>query len=333
MPLIITPGQLRRRADFYYQLAQLTSAGLTLMHALEHLKQNPPSFSYRVHIRNLLDDLKQGHTFTEALNRQKGWLPAFDVALLHAGEHSGRLESCFRLLSDHYQDRARLARQMIGDLAYPMFLFHFAIFIFAFVYSFASSNWMGFLWRTFGVLIPLYILFFLAAYAAQGRHGEKWRSMVEHFLRPVPVLGSARHCLALSRLASALEALLSAGVNIIQAWELAATACGSPALRRTVLAWRPLVDGGQTPAEVVSNSSRFPSLFANQYTSGEISGKLDDTLKRLHQYYQDEGTRKLHYLAQWTPRMVYLLVACGIGFFIIRFYMNYFSQVQAAGGF
>src|SRR5256885_13143940 len=100
MPLIITPGQLSRRADFYYQLAQLTSAGLTLMHALEHLKQNPPSFSYRVHIRNLLEDLKHGYTFTESLRRQKGWLPAFDVALLHAGEHSGRLESCFRLLTD-----------------------------------------------------------------------------------------------------------------------------------------------------------------------------------------------------------------------------------------
>lgn len=333
MPLIITPGQLRRRADFYYQLAQLTSAGLTLMQALEHLKKNPPSFSYRIHIRNLLEDLKHGYTFSESLNREKNWLPAFDVALMHAGEHSGRLEPCFRLLSDHYQDRARLARQMIGDLAYPVFLFHFAIFIFGFVYSFASSNWIGFLFRTFGVLIPLYIIFLALAYAAQGRHGEKWRSWVEHFLRPVPVLGNARHCLALSRLAGALEALLSAGVTIIEAWELAATACGSPSLRRTVLAWRPLVDAGQTPAEVVSTSSRFPSLFANQYTSGEISGKLDETLKRLQQYYQDEGSRKLHYLAQWTPRAVYLMVAFMIGFFVIRFYVNYFKMVGNAGGF
>jgi type II secretory pathway component PulF len=333
MPLIITPGQLNRRAEFYYQLAQLTGAGLTLINALEHLKQNPPTFSYRVHIRNLLDDLKSGYTFAQSLDRQKGWLPAFDVALLHAGEYSGRLDSCFRLLSDHYQDRARLARQMIGDLAYPVFLFHFAIFIFAFVHIFASNDWMGFVWRTFGVLIPLYVIFLALAYAAQGRHGEKWRSWVEHFLRPVPVLGTARHCLALSRLAGALEALLSAGVTVIEAWELAATACGSPSIRRTVMAWRPLVDGGQTPAEVVSSSSRFPALFANQYTSGEISGKLDDTLKRLHQYYQDEGTRKLHYLAQWAPRAVYLMVACGIGFFVIRFYLNYFNMVRNAGGF
>src|ERR1043166_2881283 len=249
MPLIITPGQLHRRAEFYYQLAQLTSAGLTLINALEHLKQNPPSFSYRVHIRNLLDDLKSGYSFSESLNRQKGWLPAFDVALLHAGEHSGRLDSCFRLLSDHYQDRARLARQMIGDLAYPVFLFHFAIFIFAFVGSIASNNWIGFLWKTFGVLIPLYVVFLALAYAAQGRHGEKWRSWFEQFLRAVPVLGAARHSLALSRLAAALEALLSAGVTIIEAWELAATASGSPGLGRAGVGGGPLGHGGPHPAE------------------------------------------------------------------------------------
>ena len=332
MPLIITPGQLDRKAEFYYQLAQLTSAGLTLMNALEHLSRNPPSFSYRVHIRHLLDDLKSGYTFTDSLKRQKGWLPEFDVALLHAGEHSGRLDSCFRLLSNHYADRARLARQVIGDLAYPVFLFHFALLIFAFVGSFASQNWLGFLWRTLGVLIPLYLILLALAYAAQGQRGEIWRSWIEHFLRPVPVLGKARHCLALSRLAGALEALLSAGVTIIEAWELAATACGSPAIRRTVFAWRPLVDHGHTPAEVVRTSSRFPTLFANQYASGEISGKLDDTLKHLHQYYQDEGSRKLHHFARWTPRAVYIMVMIGIGFFIIRFYMNYFKMVGNAAG-
>src|SRR5437016_11958262 len=108
-------------------------------------------------------------------------------------------------------------------------------------------------------------------YAAQSRHSETWRSWFEAILRPVPVLGTARHYLALSRLAAALEALINAGVTIVEAWELAATASGSPALRRTVLAWRPNMNAGETPAEVVRASRRFPELFASQYTSGEVS--------------------------------------------------------------
>ena len=333
MPLIITPGQFSRRADFYHQLGQLTSAGLSLMRALEQLQRNPPAPSYRRPIQGVLHEIASGCTFTEAVQRVGPWLPEFDVALLHAGEHSGRLETCFRLLADYYTDRARLARQVIGDLAYPMFLLHFAVFILPFAQFFASGNWIRYLEQTFGVLLPLYAVVALMIYAGQSRHGEKWRGWFESMIHPIPVLGTARYYLALSRLAAALEALISAGVTILEAWELAGTACGSPALRRTVLAWRPLVNGGHTPAEVVGASGKFPELFVSQYATGEVSGKLDDTLRRLHQYYQDEGSRKLHAFARWTPRGVYLLIVFMIAYRVVAFYMNYFKQIGNAGGF
>jgi type II secretory pathway component PulF len=332
MPLIITPGQLSRRADFYHQLGQLTSAGLGLIRALEQLKQHPPDRSYREPIRRLLEQIAEGCTLTDALQRSGHWLPAFDVALLQAGEHSGRLESCFRLLADYYTDRARLARQMIGDLAYPVFLLHFAIFIFPFAQFFTSGNWIAYLSQTVGILIPLYVVVALMIFAGQSRHGETWRGWVESFLHPIPVLGVARHYLALARLAAALEALLSAGVTIIEAWELAATASGSPALRRTVLGWRPQVDEGQTPAEAITDSGRFPELFAAQYATGEISGQLDDTLRRLHIYYQEEGSRKLHAVSRWTPRAIYFCVVIMIAYRIIHFYTGYFNMVKDAGG-
>jgi type II secretory pathway component PulF len=333
MPIIITPRKLSQRAEFYQQLGQLTAAGIPIPTALEHLRQNPPARSYVRPITELQSRLSQGFTFSEALRTLGLWLPEFDIALLHAGEYSGRLDSCFRLLSDYYNDRARLARQVIGDLAYPAFLFHFAIFILPFAEFFRTGNWLLYLAQTVGVLIPIYLFVLAMVYASQIKHGETWRSWMESFSALIPVLGKARQELALGRLASALEALLSAGVTIIEAWELAATASGSPALRRTVLAWRPLVDAGQTPSEAIKLSSRFPPLFANQYAVGEVSGKLDETLRGLQRYYQEEGSRKLHALARWTPRAVYLCVMLMIAYRIVRFWSDYFQQIGAAGGF
>jgi len=330
--VIVTPGQLSRRADFYHQLRQLTGAGLDLVRALEELKRHPPDRSYREPIGRVLDQIAGGATLTDGVQRCGHWLPEFDIALLQAGEHSGRLDACFRLLADYYTDRARLARQMIGDLAYPVFLLHFAVFIFPFAQFFSSGNLAVYLRQTVGMLIPLYLVAGLMIFAAQSRHGETWRGWVEALLRPVPVLGIARRYLALARLAAALEALLRSGVTIIQAWELAATASGSPALRRTVLGWRPLVDGGQTPAEAVKASGRFPEIFAAQYATGEISGQLDDTLGRLHTYYLEEGSRKLHAFSRWTPRAIYFCVVLMIAYRIIQFYSDYFNQVRDAGG-
>src|SRR5438445_9537238 len=172
MALIVTPGQFSQRAEFYHQLGQLTSAGLGLVRALEQLKRNPPARSYRQPIQRLLDELASGFTLTESLQRLGHWLPAFDIALAQAGEQSGRLDACFRLLADYYTDRARLARQVIADLAYPAFLLHFAILTFLLVQFFSSPNWAYWFGAAFGTLLTLYLLVAFGIYAAQSRHGE-----------------------------------------------------------------------------------------------------------------------------------------------------------------
>jgi type II secretory pathway component PulF len=74
-------------------------------------------------------------------------------------------------------------------------------------------------------------------------------------------------------------------------------------------------------------------LFANLYQTGEISGKLDESLHRLQQIYQEDGTRKLHAVAQWTPRAIYLAVALIIAWRVVQFWTGYFKQIQDAGGF
>ena len=333
MPLTFTPGQLARRADFYHQLGQLTSAGLTVVRALEQIQAHPPAPSYRLPVTQALRHLHAGCNLTEAFQELGSWFPEFDLALIHAGEHSGRLEACFRALAEFYGERAQLLRQMIANLAYPAFLLHFAIFILPFAQAFSSGNWIRYLAQTFGILIVLYSIIAGLIYAGQSRHTEGWRSTLELLLHPVPILGTARRYLALSRLAAALEALLSAGVTIIEAWEMAAVACGSPALKRTVLAWRPQLNSGVTPSEVVSASGSFPNVFTGQYAAGEISGKLDDTLRRLHRYYEEEGSRKLRAVFRWTPIAIYLGVVFMIAYKIIAFWMGYFQQVQNAGGF
>jgi type II secretory pathway component PulF len=337
MPLILTPGQFNHRAEFYHQLAQLTSAGVGVVQALEQIRRSPPSVSYRAPVQHFLDELANGRTLAESL-QHNGWLPAFDTALIEAGERSGRLDGCFQLLADYYNDRARVTKQVIAQLIYPVGLVHFAIFIFLIVLPFANSQFNASLpWlfvRAALVLAPLYAVTIVMIYALQGKHGESWRALIESVLRPIPLLGTARHYLALARLAAALEALISAGVTVVEAWDLAATASSSPAFCRTVATWKSSLAQGRTPAELVRDSPLFPETFANLYASGEISGKLDETLRRLYTYYQEEGTLKLHTFATWTPRLIYFVIVLCIAYFILQFYVGYFNQISnITGGF
>lgn len=331
--MLVTPGHFAQRAEFYHQLAQLTAAGIGVVPALEQIQRSPPSGAFREPLQRCLAELAQGRSIADSL-RAGAWLPEFDLALIEAGERSGRIDSCFRLLADYYNERAALAKQLIVQLIYPAFLIHFAVLIFLIVLPFAASQFHASpLWlclRAALLLSPLYLGAALVIYAGQSRRRETWRAFLEKLLRPVPLLGPGRHALALSRLALALEALLSAGVNIVEAWNLAAAASGSPALRRAVATWKTPLAAGRTPAELVRETRLFPDVFANLYHSSEISGRQEETLRRLHTFYREEGAHKLQLLAQWLPRAIYFLVVLFIAWKIIQFWAGYFNQINNA---
>ena len=333
MSLTVTPSQLANRAELYHQLSQLVGAGIGLPQAIQIQQRSPPARSFREPLARISQSLVLGSTFTEACLSAGGWLPEFDAALIDAGETSGRLPECFKLLADHYTERASLLRQTLSSLAYPAFLFHFAILIGPIQEFFLpDGSVVTYLAKTLGVFIPLYLVVGLLIFAAQGQHGERWRAFIESFLQMIPFCGRARRSLSVARLASALEALLAAGVPIINGWELAATASGSPAIKRAVLRWRPEIEAGLTPADMLDRTPEFPDLFSNMYRTGEISGTLDDTLKRLRVLYQEEGSRQLRAIADWTPKLIYLLIVFMIAWRVVSFYLGYFSQINQAIG-
>ena len=71
---------------------------------------------------------------------------------------------------------------------------------------------------------------------------------------------------------------------------------------------------------MVNQSHQFPEVFRNLYHSGEISGQLDESLKRLHSYYLDDGNQKMRFVSQWVPKIIYLGVALLIAYKVIMFW-------------
>ncbi len=329
MALIVTPGQLKQRAEFYHQLASLNTAGVGIIPALQMIQKSPPTRAYRRPLEQLIHFLTQGYNVSESFRQLGTFLPEFDIALVEAGEQSGRLDACFKVLALYYADRATLMRSVISDLMYPLFVFHFAVLIGPFPALFITGDFAAYLKATLGTLLPIYIAVFLLSLACQGRRGEQWRSMIESILKYIPLLGRGRRCLSLGRFSAAMESLLNAGVPIVESWELAAAASGSPALKRQVRVVRPRVDAGNSPGELFDQMPYFPDIYAGLYKTGEVSGQLDDTLKRLRVYFEEEGFRKLKAFCQWVPRLVYMLIMLKIAYGIIGFYTGYFNQVNS----
>ena len=209
MAWITTPRSLDQFAELYHQIGGMLTSGVTLVQALELVRAAPPASRFRGRLDRILGELKQGSTFSEALEQQRGWLPEFDVALISAGEKSGRLDACCHRLSDYYRDRAKLLRGLLSDLAYPAFLIFLVILVFP-PGSLARLVWQG---DVAGFVLPrlkVVAVFALAGVLIQilnrSSRGGWWRGVWEAVLHRFPVLGRARRSMALARLAMALEA-------------------------------------------------------------------------------------------------------------------------------
>ena len=296
MSLIVTPGQISRRAQLYEQLGSVIAAGVPLLKALEMASRNNSLRASRKAILALIVHLQEGRTFSDSMKYVQGWMPEFDAALLSVGEESGRLDASFKLLGRYYASRAKIIRDTISGLIVTVMTLN--VFLLVFPLSYLTAFAQGIINSDFAQCLPfliqktivfgvLYGTVFLLIFACQGNRGGGWRATVESIFRMIPLLRTAIKYLALARLASALDALTSAGVSVIKSWELASAASGSQHLKREVLKWTPQLETGITPADMVNQIPYFPEMFQNLYNSAEISGKLDETLVRLHTYYEE----------------------------------------------
>lgn len=329
--MIFSPQQLDRKARFYRELGQMTDAGITLQVALKSIARHSRDSATKSAVSNMLSAIDSGESFGAALLLAKGWAPVFDVALLGAGEQSGRLPACFHKLSSYYEERSRLLRQLLASIAYPMLLVHAAILIFP-VSEISKLVQEGGMFRFLSgkllLLLPLYLVAGGLVYLAQSNRAEGIRSFIDALLNRVPVLGAARSSLAMARLCLSLEALTAAGTDVIRAWELSAAASGSPRIQRAVRSFRPSLESGQTPAELVSMSSVFPEEFAQQVHSAEVSGKMDETLGRMHRYYEDNGSRQSRMAVGLGAGIVFGVVVLAVAYQVVQFWSNYYGQIN-----
>lgn len=315
----------------------MSAAGILLIQSLEQIRDSSFRHPYRKQLNGVVDNLKKGYRLNEALAMEKSWLPDLDIAMITAGETSGRLDGIFNQLADYYDEQARLMRTMMLSLAYPVVILHMAVFIFPpsqighmFWEGFMKGN-MGIVWGYFLgkllILAPFYALFLVMTFGGKGKRSMDFRSLIDKILYFVPLLGKGRRHLALARLSSALGALIDAGVTVIEAWDLAAAASGSPAIMRATRESKPKLQGGSMPSETLQRYKVFPSMFTGAYKTGELSGKLVDAMQRMYRYYQDLGTRKLQAFAEWMPRAIFMGIAVATGFYIVSFWIGYFDNI------
>lgn len=320
---------LKRRATFYRQLANLLDSGVQIMRAVELAGQSLGPGGRRI-TNALKEAVSQGDPLYTALEQFPHVFPWWHLAMIRAAEETGTLPAALKELARYTEDQIQQRRTIISELTYPFFVFVAFCFIPPFPALFLGQITAGqYLARA---LTPLLLVLgtVVALYAAirlqwLSRHV---RLMTDAFVNAVPVVGSAIVKLSLARFSLVLRSLYIAGLKLDQALEAAGLACGNEVFRRASEQAAEKVRAGTPLYEALRDTRVFPAQFLSIIESGEEAGRLDDVLDRLYRIYSEEGRHAVRVLSKVFTTTLYLLIVVMVALYIIRFWMGYVQMIQ-----
>lgn len=215
LPITFRPGVRLNRvkkqdlSDFFRQLATMLGAGIPIVRALELLANQTEKRPMRQSIERILESLREGSTFHEALERQHGFFPPVVVHSVEAAEVSGSLENTLEQLAEHLARDHELEERIKSTLAYPAVIVTLTVAVLAVLLFWVMPTFQNVM-NSLGVPLPLatrvvlqvglglrrwwYLLMALfaglALWAERSLKSENVRRKVDELLLKLPVFGN-----------------------------------------------------------------------------------------------------------------------------------------------
>ncbi len=333
---------------FTRQLATMINAGVRIRDALTLLsKQNAFTPSFRKILVNILVSIDSGSSLSEAIEETNAFEPIF-VNLVRAGESGGVLDNTLNKVSEFYEHVKKTHDEVRSAMAYPLFVSIFAFFILMIISLFILPS----LFRAFGgakvggivamlmgandflaanwfyaIILVVSVLLFLI-YFFRTSYGAATKEFVGNLIPPIKAL---KHLQDSSNFSKTLSTLISSGVSIIDAVEMAARATGSRRLMKKVPVMVDILKNGGTLKSAMEKTKFFPQLLVEMVGTGEETGRVDEMLLKVSEFYDDEASVKLKQLVSMIEPAMIAIIGLFVGILVFSLYQTMFNLEQGVG--
>ena len=93
------------------------------------------------------------------------------------------------------------------------------------------------------------------------------------------------------------------------------------------------LESGMSLGEALKDSLYLPSMLIEMITVGESSGTLEETLRTIGLYYNDEAITASDRALSMIEPMITIILGVVVGFIVIAIYLPIINMSTGAGGF
>jgi len=333
---------------FNQELATLLKAGLPLVQSIDILRKRVPNPVFKSALDDIYDRIRSGTSLSDAFEAQHLFSGVYTASLM-AGEKSGSLEQVIRRYVQHIKVLASVRSHVVSALIYPCVLVALScvvigLIVFKVVPEFAEFfNQMG-----HGAELPLSTRIVVGI--STGLLGSLWwillagagvvTALVLWFRQPVqkmrlhasilrlPYFGPLARKLATAQVSRTLATLLSGGIPLVNALDIAARAVGNRSIAEGLAAVGRQVREGGSLAQALAERHMFPHVAVEMVEVGESTGALADMLNSVADFYDEENETTLTRFSNLVQPILLIVMGLIIAGLLMSLYMPLFSISQ-----
>ena len=329
---------------FTQELHTLIKSGFPLDRSLAILGQLAESAALAEIVQEVLNEVKGGKSFSEALGKFPDVFPKIYVNMVKAGEVGGALEEILGRLIAFLQTSENLRSYIIGAMIYPALLSVVGVVSVTILTLFVVPRFAS-IFQDMGVPLPLpmavlkglsdfmvgywwlalAVIVLIGAYLKRYRNSQEGRLHWDRWTLRLPLVGAVMRKVEVSRFSRTLGTLLHGGVPLLQAMTIVKEIIGNQSIATAIEPIRNGIKKGEGIAQPMKQSGVFPPLAMHLIEVGEESGKLDGMLVQVAEIYDNEvreGVKRL--IAFFEPALI-LVMGIIIGTIVVSMLMAIFS--------
>lgn len=332
-------------------LGSMLKAGLTVSRGLSVIQRQTTNPRLKGVTKEIAAEINKGKSFYEALKDHPKIFSDLYVAMVKAGEESGKLAEALQTLAIQMERASNLKKKIKGAMIYPsiviIVMVVIAILMMIYVMPQITGVFEGMdqeLPPTTKFLIGLsdlmvqHTALVLGGLAAaifgfisflKSRIGKK---IVSWLIVRLPVIGTIAKEANAAQTARTLSSLLESGVDVLQSIEITEEVLQNVFYKRILRDAARRVEKGTPLSEPFIEAKKlYPVLVGEMILVGEETGQISGMLGELAVFYETEVERKTKDLSTIIEPLLMVVIGGGVGFFALALIAPIYSISDGIG--
>jgi len=325
--------KLKDKVIFSRQLATMVNAGVPIVQALTILReQASDSKRMQAALQDATKRVEAGGTLADALGQHPDIFSNVYVNMVKAGEAGGILDQVLERLATQQEKDAEIVGKVKGAMTYPAVIGVVTVVAFFFIMTVIVPK-LSAIFDSLGGKLPIYtrillgvsnfmthswyilvaVTIALVVGYTRFHHTARGKRIVDHILVKSPIIGPIIIKVNVARFARTFGSLLSSGISVIEALNATKSALNNMVFQESLTKIAEAVKNGKSISEPLRDSKLFPLIVAQMSQVGEETGKLDEILLKIAEFYEREVDSVIAGISSIIEPLIIIVLGAMIG--------------------